>query len=239
MDRPIELWEVEVTNTSDKEQDLSLFTYAEWCFGHMDQDLSNFQYILYTCRMGYVEEGIIDYSIRLWPNRRPQAFMASVLPVVSFDTDRETFIGLYRHEGNPEAVEKGICNNTLAQGGNPCAALQNRITLKPGEKKYALFIRGLVMQPPMGRNAAAFMPKGNRSKRNFKMQDYWEQRLSQFTCSTPSAELNTMANIWNQYQCHTTFNWSRSASFNEAGGRDGLRLPGYQPGYFRCGPRHS
>src|SRR5690606_7632722 len=39
VDRPIELWEVEVTNTSDKERDLSLFTYAEWCFWHMDQDL--------------------------------------------------------------------------------------------------------------------------------------------------------------------------------------------------------
>jgi N,N'-diacetylchitobiose phosphorylase len=31
-----------------------------------------------------------------------------------------------------------------------------------------------------------------------------------------------MVNIWNAYQCHTTFNWSRSASFNEAGGRDGI-----------------
>ena len=223
VDRPIELWEVEVTNTSDKERDLSLFTYAEWCFWHMDQDLSNFQYILYTCRMGYVEEGIIDYSIRLWPNRRPQAFMASVLPVVSFDTDRETFIGLYRHEGNPEAVEKGICNNTLAQGGNPCAALQNRITLKPGEKKYALFILGIGDAATYGAECRRLYAQREQVEAEFqKMQDYWEQRLSQFTCSTPSAELNTMANIWNQYQCHTTFNWSRSASFNEAGGRDGL-----------------
>jgi N,N'-diacetylchitobiose phosphorylase len=29
-------------------------------------------------------------------------------------------------------------------------------------------------------------------------------------------------NVWNCYQCHTTFNWSRSASFIEAGGRDGI-----------------
>ena len=190
----------------------------------MDQDLSNFQYILYTCRMGYVEEGIIDYSIRL-PNRRPQAFMASVLPVVSFDTDRETFIGLYRHEGNPEAVEKGFCNNTLAQGGNPCAALQNRITLKPGEKKYALFILGIGDAATYGAECRRLYAQREQVEAEFqKMQDYWEQRLSQFTCSTPSAELNTMANIWNQYQCHTTFNWSRSASFNE--GRSGRPVTG-------------
>ena len=53
IDKPIEFWEVELTNNSDRERELSLFTYAEWCFWHMDQDLSNFQYILYTCRMGY------------------------------------------------------------------------------------------------------------------------------------------------------------------------------------------
>ena len=46
--------------------------------------------------------------------------------------------------------------------------------------------------------------------------------MSNYRCETPSWEVNTMVNIWNQYQCHMTFNWSRSASFNEAGGRDGI-----------------
>lgn len=54
------------------------------------------------------------------------------------------------------------------------------------------------------------------------IQDYWQKRMSNYRCETPSWEVNTMVNIWNQYQCHMTFNWSRSASFNEAGGRDGI-----------------
>ena len=70
----------------------------------MDQDLTNFQYILYTCRMAY-DKDIIDYSIRLWPFSEPKGFLASCLPVASFDTDREAFIGRYRSEGNPLAVE--------------------------------------------------------------------------------------------------------------------------------------
>ncbi|HEY8391989.1 MAG TPA: glycosyl transferase [Capillibacterium sp.] len=223
IDRPIEFWEVELINNSREERDLSLFTYAEWCFWLMDQDLSNFQYILYTCRMGYLEEGIIDYSIRLWPNRRPKGFMASILPVKSFDTDREVFIGLYRHESNPEAVEKGICANSIAIGGNPCAALQNRFTLKPGEKKYALFILGIGDAATDGVECQRRYARREAVEEEFaKLQAYWERRLGQFGCVTPSQEMNTMINMWNQYQCHTTFNWSRSASFNEAGGRDGL-----------------
>ena len=54
------------------------------------------------------------------------------------------------------------------------------------------------------------------------LQEYWRKRLANYGCKTPSPVVDTMVNIWNQYQCHTTFNWSRSASFNEAGGRDGI-----------------
>ncbi|NLW55023.1 MAG: glycosyl transferase [Firmicutes bacterium] len=222
VDRPVEFWEVEITNHSDQVRDLSLFAYAEWCFWHMDQDLTNFQYILYTCRLGY-EDGIIDYSIRLWPNQRPQGFMASILPVESFDTDRDEFIGRYRHEGNPYAVERGQCANSIAIGGNPCGALQNRLTLAPGEQRYALFIVGIGAAGKEGAECKKIYSDRRRVDAEFtKLQEYWAKRITKLTCHTPSVELNSMVNIWNQYQCHTTFNWSRSASFNEAGGRDGL-----------------
>lgn len=222
IDKPIEFWEVELTNNSGEERDLSLFTYAEFCFWDMDQDLSNFQYILYTCRMGY-QQDIIDYSIRLWPNHGPKGFLASTLPVESFDTDRDEFIGLYRNEGNPIAVEQGKCSNSIAIGGNPCASVQNRVTLKPGEKKYALYIVGIGDAATFGAECKKIYSERSQVEAEFaKVQEYWEKRLAKLTCSTPSTEINSMVNIWNQYQCHTTFNWSRSASFNEAGGRDGL-----------------
>ena len=222
IDKPIEFWELELENCSDRERDFSLFTYAEWCFWDMNQDLSNFQYILYTCRMGY-ENDIVDYSIHLWPSNEPKAFMASTLPVVSFDTDREEFIGRYRHEGNPVAVEKGKCSNSIAVGGNPCSSVQNRITLKPGEKKYALYIVGVGDAKSFGVECKRkYSDRAQVTAEFDKVQAYWKDRLGKFTCITPSAIFNSMANIWNPYQCHTTFNWSRSASFNEAGGRDGL-----------------
>ncbi len=222
IDKPLEFWELEIENTSDKERELSLFTYVEWAFWDMNQDLTNFQYILYTCRMDY-QDDIIDYTLRLWPFREPKAFMASVLPVESFDTDREYFIGRYRHEGNPIAVEKGKCSNSIAVGGSPCGSVQNRISLKPGEKKYALYIVGIGDAKSVGAEYKRIYSDRSRVDEEFtKVQAYWNDRLGSYTCNTPSEELNRMVNIWNQYQCHTTFNWSRSASFNEAGGRDGL-----------------
>ncbi len=222
IDRPFEVWEVEVENRCGRERDLSLFTYAEWCFWRMDQDLSNFQYILYTCRMGYAD-GVIDYTLR-WPGGdEDKGFMASVLPVESFDTDREVFIGAYRDEGRPIAVERGSCAGSIAIGGNACGALQTRFTLGPGERRRAVFVVGVGDARTAGRAARERYADHAKVVEDFeRVQEYWRERLGKFGCSTPSPLVNTMANVWNQYQCHTTFNWSRSASFNEAGGRDGL-----------------
>lgn len=222
LDEPIEFWEIELENKSGEERELSVFSYAEYCFWNMDQDLTNFQYILYTCRMDYSDD-IIDYSLVFASGYEPKGFMASILPVVSYDTDRDVFIGNYHHEGNPVAVERGECFNSIARGGNPCGALQNKITLKPGEKKQALFIVGIGDAQIEGRKYKDKYSSREAVEREFnRLKEYWEQRLNCYRCNTPSEEVNTMVNIWNQYQCHTTFNWSRSASFNEAGGRDGM-----------------
>jgi len=222
LDKRVEFWEIELENNSEQSRELSLFSYGEWCFWRIDQDLQNFQYILYTCRMDYYED-MIDYSLLFAGGEEPKAFMASILPVSSFDTDRDVFIGNYHHEGNPAAVEEGKCFNSIAVGGSPCAALQNKIILEPGEKKYALYIVGIGDARVEGKKYKEIYNSKDAVEKEFqRVQEYWNKRMNYYSCKTPSDEVNTMVNIWNQYQCHMTFNWSRSASFNEAGGRDGM-----------------
>lgn len=216
-----EVWELSLHNQGE-ERTLDLFGYVEWCFWHIQQDAFNFQYILYTCRMGE-EDGIIDYSLRLWPFEEPKAFFASTLPVDSFDTDREKFLGAYRHEGQPVAVEKGRCGNSIAIGGTPCGALHSRIQLKKGETRRVTFIAGVGDASTKGRELRArFAVPGEVDRSIDEVRAYWNERLGAIHIETPDAAVNSMGNVWNQVQCHTTFNWSRSASFNEAGGRDGL-----------------
>jgi N,N'-diacetylchitobiose phosphorylase len=237
VDQPVEIWELEVENTGDRPRELSLFAYAEWCFWDITQDLTNFQYILYTCRMAY-ENDIVDYSIALWPWSEPKGFLASTLPVASFDTDRDYFIGRYRHEGNPVALELGECSRSIAVGGTPCGAVQNKITLKPGEKRRACYVVGVGDAKTVGQEVKrAYSDPAKVEQKFAEVRDYWTKRLGKYTCKTPSSEVNSMVNVWNQYQSQTTFNWSRSGSFNEAGGRDGL---GYRDSFQDClGVLHS
>lgn len=222
LDAPIEIWEVELKNTSDTPRQLDVFGYAEWCFWEIQQDAFNFQYILYTCRMGY-DADVVDYSIRLWPFREPKGFFASTLPVESFDTDRESFLGPYRHEGTPIAVERGKCSGSIAVGGTPCGALHGKISLAPGETRRFAYIVGIGDAKTVGQ---AYKQKYSdpRSVEHdlSRLAEYWQERLAGYHVKTPDPTLDSMVNVWNQVQCHTTFNWSRSASFNEAGGRDGM-----------------
>ena len=73
LNEPIEFWELELENKSDEVRDLSIFSYAEFCFWNIEQDLKNFQYILYTCRMDYLDE-IIDYTLLFAGGEEPESF---------------------------------------------------------------------------------------------------------------------------------------------------------------------
>ena len=222
VDKHLEIWETTITNDSGRPRSLSVFAYAEFCFWDMMQDLTNFQYILYTCHTGYADD-VVDYSIHLWPSREPKGFLASTQPVVSFDSDRDVFLGRYREEGRPKAVERGQCFGSIAVGGTPCGAVQNKVTLQPGESYRVCYICGIGNAKTLGQQYRLLYRDPVKVEEEFQaVKRYWDEHLGKYQCETPSPLVNSMVNVWNQYQCMTTFNWSRSASFNEAGGRDGL-----------------
>ncbi|MEZ0535675.1 GH36-type glycosyl hydrolase domain-containing protein [Caldicellulosiruptoraceae bacterium PP1] len=221
-DKDLEVWAVKIKNNSHKKRELSIFSYAEFCFWDIMQDLINFQYILYTCMMDY-QDDVVDYTVKFVTHNSPKAFLASTFKVESFDTERDKFIGNYNDESKPLAVVNGKCSNSIAVGGNPCGATQSKLILEPGKEINGAYIVGVGDAKTIGKKVKEYYSNfDNVLKDLSNVYEYWNNRLSKFTFKTQNELFNTMANIWNQYQTHITFNWSRSASFIEAGGRDGL-----------------
>ena len=118
----------------------------------------------------------------------------------SYDCMRDRFLGNYRTETNPAAVERGECAASSELGGNHCGALHKRLTLAPGEETRLVFLLG-VGPRAKGREAKAKYSDLAEVDRAFAaLRSYWEQKLAAFQCKTPHQGLDTMINTWTLYQ---------------------------------------
>ena len=225
-----EINQLTLTNDSEQEKTIQLFSYLEWCLWNADDDMKNFQRNFST---GEVEiEGSILYHKTEYRERRNHYALFSVnTPIDAFETDRDSFLGPYCSNQNPSAVEKGQLSNSVASGWSPIAAHQIDLTLQPGESKTFIFVTAYVEVPveekweaPGVINKKPAHALLSRYHNPDQVQDaflalchYWTALLSRYHISSDSREVDRMVNIWNQYQCMVTFNMSRSASYYESG----------------------
>jgi cellobiose phosphorylase len=62
-----------------------------------------------------------------------------------------------------------------------------------------------------------FINKGNVDNEFQKLREHWSSYLNKMNVETEDADFDTLVNVWNQYQCRVTFDWSRYVSFYETG----------------------
>ncbi|MBW7886777.1 MAG: N,N'-diacetylchitobiose phosphorylase [Bacteroidetes bacterium] len=215
----VELWDVKIKNSSDTPRTLSIFSYVEFSFHHIEIDNQNLQMSLYASGSHYAE-GIIEYDFFYEPWTF-HYFTSNVEPD-SYDCVRDKFIGAYKTETNPAAVENGRCSNSTELGGNHCGALHKKISLNPGEEQRLIFMLGVGGRKEGNRIRKKYSDFKNVDNAFLELATYWRRKQSIFHCATPNEGLNTMINAWTLYQAETCVVWSRFASFIEVGGRTGL-----------------
>ena len=224
-----EVEKVVLKNEGTTKKTFKFFSFVEWCLWNASDDGENFQR---NFSVGEVDiEGSTIFHKTEYKERRDHfAFYTVNSPIDGFDTDRETFIGLYNGFGNPQAVEAGKASNSVADGWSPVASHCIEVTLEAGETKDFVFLLGYVEN---GKDKWTADGKMNKSKAYDMMKAFdtsakvdaaldqlkksWEELLSKYTVNTSDDKVNRMVNIWNQYQCMITFNLSRSASYFESG----------------------
>nr|WP_302597900.1 glycosyl transferase [uncultured Cellulosilyticum sp.] len=225
-----EIHRLKVKNTSNSTKDIKLFSFIEFCLWDAQDDSTNFQRNFST---GEVEiKGSAIYHKTEYKERRNHyAFYSVNTEINGFDTDRDSFIGLYNGFEAPDSVMHGECKNSVASGWSPIAAHQINIALAPGEEKTLIFTLGYVENPedqkweskgiinkkPAEEIMARFSTEEGVEAAFKELNDSWDSLLSHYTLESDDEKLNRMVNIWNPYQCMVTFNMSRSASYFESG----------------------
>ncbi len=231
---PLKTWaevqKVTLTNTSTEKKNIKLFSFVEWCLWNAATDMENFQRNFST---GEVEiDGSTIYHKTEYKERRNHyAYYSVNAPIQGFETDRETFFGLYNGFDEPQTVLEGKPTNSVAHGWSPIASHYLEIELAAGESKDLIFVLGYVENPQEEKFESKGVINKVRAKQTLakldtvakvdaaftELCDYWDKLLQIYTVQSSDDKLNRMVNIWNQYQCMITFCFSRSASFFESG----------------------
>ncbi len=215
----LEVWILRVKNNSDKQRGLSLLTYVEFCLWQAIMDMQDFQYSLNISRAECAGDTIYHLT-NYYPKIGQDnfAYFSASKSISGFDTDREAFIGNYRDESNPIAVEKGESFNSLNRGGNPAGSHHIKMSLLPQQEEYVVFILGVEeSKAKASQNTKRYKDAKYALDKLQAIKDAWRSHLANLEVETPDKDFNTMVNAWNQYQCRVTFNWARSASFYESG----------------------
>ena len=225
-----EVHRVRLTNTGSVRKSFQFYSFVEWCLWNASTDMENFQRNLST---GEVEiDGNVLYHKTEYRERRDHyAFFGVNRPFDGFDTDRETFIGMYNGFDAPQQVFAGTSGNSVAHGWSPIASHRFDLTLEPGATEELVFVLGYVENPPEEKFEAPAVINKARARAMMeafttgeqvdaalaKLKAFWDDLLDRFTVQSEVPELDRTVNVWNQYQCMITFFFSRSASYFESG----------------------
>lgn len=219
IDDPVEIWDVKIKNNGLKARQLSVFSYLEFSYHHIDMDNRNFQMSNYAAGSSY-EDGIIEHDL-FYEEFGYQYFMSNFEPD-GFDCLRDKFIGLYRTEDNPIAVEKGQCNSSFEKGNNHCGSLHKKLILHPGEEIRLIFLLGEGNRAEGKKIREKYSYLNNVDNAFIQLANFWKDKLDKLQINTPNEGMNTLINIWTLYQAEINIMFSRFASFIEVGGRTGL-----------------
>ena len=251
---PLKTWaevqKLTLKNTSDKVKRLKLFSYTEWCLWNAATDGENFQRNLSTGEVEIENGGAAIYHKTEYKERRDHYAYYAVTnaQVDGYDTDRESFVGLYNELSAPQCVAAGKPANSLAHGWSPIASHYIEVELQPGESKDYIFLLGyeeneqekkfVLDGSPVEKDLITSLGALDRTIINKEkaheviarfstveavdaafeeLRRMWDELLSKYTVKSGDERLDRMVNIWNQYQCMITYNFSRSASFFESG----------------------
>ncbi len=216
--------QVRVTNLGDTAKTVDLIPVVEYTHPDALKQLVNADWVPQTMQSFLDEEEdglkVLSQAPFMLKDSRINYFTSN-LPVSSFETDRQAFLGDNGYGGwaTPGALQQAELGNSLAQRGDNIAALMLHLgELAPGECKEAIFLLG------QDKSVEAAHPIIHRFRSHENVEEafsalkvFWDETLSAAQVQTPDADMDRMLNVHNPRQCYITMNWSRYLSLYQLG----------------------
>ncbi len=224
-----EIRDIAISNISDNPLTLDAIPVVDYSHPEAIKQFNNNDWVPQTMvsRVHSDPEGlkILTQYPFMFRDIRVNTFTSN-LPVASFESDRDRFLG-YGGWANPDSLQDPELGNYEARRGQNIGALLHHLgELQPGETKR------LITQLGQYPSIEAAMDSIHRYRDTSavdaalkELADSWDAYLSRIQVETPDAAMNAMLNIHNPRQCYITLNWSRYLSRYQVGlGARGLGM---------------
>jgi len=219
-DDPVKFSVLTLRNRGAEARRLSAFAVVEWSLSPLKPAGSLHQVVTRFDRARGAVVARNAYHAE-FPGR--EAFFASSEPVASFTCDRTEFLGRNRSLRSPAGIRRTRLSNLQGGGLDPCAALQVRVDLAPGEERRVAFVLG------EGKDAAhvrALLERHQSLSAALasagRVREFWRRLLSRVEVRTPDDSFDLILNSWLPVQVLSSRLWART-SFYQPGGAFGFR----------------
>jgi cyclic beta-1,2-glucan synthetase len=218
-DDPVKLLVLKLVNPGDRARRISATFYAEWVLGTTREAAASHV----VTELDEVSGSLLarnafraDFSSRLAfadVNVRPRTVTA----------DRLEFLGRNGALAAPAALGRVELSGRVGAALDPCAAIQAKLELAPGEERTLVFLLGEADSAETARALRErYAAPGSAEAALDAVKARWDSILSAVQVRTPNPALDLMLNRWLIYQVVSCRLWGRSA-FYQSGGAYGFR----------------
>jgi cyclic beta-1,2-glucan synthetase len=217
LDDPAKITRLRLRNTGQLTRSLSVTAYAEWVLGTARG--ASAPYVI--TRTDPATGAILAQNTfsTAFPGR---VAFADFGPTASLTADRAEFIGHGRTLASPAGIRSAPLSGTVGPALDPCAALQRRLTLRPGETVELTFLLG---QADSDAAASALIQRLRATDAEgllTSVKEHWSDVLGAVQITSPDRAMDIMLNGWLLYQTLACRIWAR-AGFYQASGAYGFR----------------
>ena len=216
---PVKINKLTLRNDSKKTRKLSITYFVEWTLGENREVTQP-----HIVTQWEPETGTILARNGYHPEFGERVAFTAISPDPdSFTCDRTLFLGRNHTAGDPVAMKRTELAGRVGAELDPCAALQVKLELAPGESTDVICLLGQgADEAEANELARKYLETLAVNQSLEETQRYWDRMLDMVQVETPELSANFLLNRWLLYQSLSCRIWGRSA-FYQSGGAIGFR----------------